>query len=180
MVSKSLLKLGLGLGLILALVACSKGGTVVDDAARLTDDIIRELGIARSEAKPLADDLLTKFGDDADDVFRRYALDPPPAQGLSVERILHEAQLRKETEAIADIGCNALFNIAPSPSLDADALAGAMEDAVEGELTETFRGRAYAAAQDVVEIVDAYNAGDIDEAAFEATKWVYCSLLSRE
>jgi hypothetical protein len=170
----------LGLAAILALVACSKGGALVDDGARLTDDITRALGIAKNEAKPLAEDLLTKFGDDADDVFRRYALDPPPAQGLDVARLFHEAKLREETQAIADIACNALFNFAQAPLLNADSLAAAMEEAVQGQLTETFRGRAYAAAQDVMEIADAYESGSLDQAQLEATQWLYCSLLDLE
>lgn len=171
------LLLRLGLTAILALAACSKGGAVVDDAAKLTDDFVKALGVGRSEAKPLADDLITKFGDDADDVFRRYALDPPPARGLDVERLFQEARLREETGVISGIACDALFDLAQAPTITADSLAAAMEEAVEGELTETFRGRAYAAAQDVAEIMDAYESGNLDQVQLEATQWLYCTLL---
>lgn len=168
--------------LVLAAPACGKKApppSTIDDAAKLADEIAGALGIARREAEPLADDLVGRFGARADDVFRRYGLDPPPVQGFDLGEMLRSAQLREETEAISAVACNALFNLLEDPTVTPDGMVAAMAEAVTGQvtgqLTETFRGRAYAAAENVVSVIRAVQTGD--QAELEISRWLYCDFL---
>lgn len=156
--------------------ACNKAAPVVDDVTRLSGRIARAIGIGRQEAKPIARGLISEYGSEADDVFKRYGVPLADDVDQTLAGLVAKAEERREQSGIiSSIACDAVTRYVDSGEVPSgESLSEAMVEAVRDE----YQGQAAAAATHVVEIVQAFEGGEVNEAQLGFTQLIYCDFVA--